>query len=82
MRFEAFEHTALQPGQAAQIVRDGAVIGVMGKLHPRLARDYDLKRGVYLFELDVEKALASKAPAASVISKYPAIRRDLAVVVD
>ena len=82
VRFEPVEHTALQPGQSAEIVRDGVVIGIMGKLHPRLARDYDLKRGVYLFELDVEKALASKAPAASVISKYPAIRRDIAVVVD
>jgi phenylalanyl-tRNA synthetase beta chain len=82
VRFAPVEHAALQPGQAAEILRDGAVIGVMGKLHPRIARDYDLKRGVYLFELDVEKALASSAPVASIISKYPAIRRDIAVVVD
>ncbi len=54
----------------------------MGKLHPRLAKDYDLKRAVYLFELDAEKALASAAPTASAISKFPAIRRDIAIVVD
>ena len=82
IRFAPTEHPALQPGQAAEIRRGDAVIGVLGKLHPRLARDYDFKRGVYLFELDAEKALASVAPAAEVISKYPAIRRDIAIVVD
>ena len=62
--------------------RGDEVIGIMGKLHPRLAKDYDLKRPVYLFELDAEKALRSAAPSASAISKYPAIRRDMAIVVD
>jgi phenylalanyl-tRNA synthetase beta chain len=82
IRFAPTEHPALQPGQAAEIRRGDDVIGVLGKLHPRLARDYDFKRGVYLFELDAEKAFASAAPAAEVISKYPAIRRDIAIVVD
>ena len=82
LRFKPVEHPALQPGQAAEIVRDESVIGVIGKLHPRLAKDYDFKRAVYLFELDAEKALASSAPKAKVISKYPAIRRDIAVVVE
>ena len=81
-RFVPIEHPALQPGQAAEILRDDAVIGVLGKLHPRLARDYDFKRGVYLFELDAERALASTAPAAQAISRFPAIRRDIAIVVD
>jgi phenylalanyl-tRNA synthetase beta chain len=82
VRFTPTEHPALQPGQAAEIRRGDEVIGVMGKLHPRLAKDYDLKRAVYLFELDAEKALHSAAPRASAISKYPAIRRDIAIVVD
>jgi len=58
------------------------VIGVLGKLHPKLAKSYDLKRAVYLFELDAAKTLASSAPAAAPISKFPAIRRDIAVIVD
>ena len=82
IRFLPTEHPALQPGQAAEIRRGDEVLGVVGKLHPSIAKDYDLKRAVYLFELDAEKALASAAPAATSISKYPAIRRDLAVVVD
>jgi len=82
IRFVATEHPALQPGQAAVILRGDVEIGVVGKLHPRVAKDYDLKRAVYLFELDASKALASAAPEAEVISKFPAIRRDIAVVVD
>ncbi len=80
--FEATEHAALQTGQAAEIRRDGDMIGLIGKLHPNLAKRFDLKRAVYVFELDAAKALASEAPNATSISKYPAIRRDLAVVVD
>jgi phenylalanyl-tRNA synthetase beta chain len=81
-RFAATEHPALQPGQAAEIIRNGEVIGVVGKLHPKLAKTCDLKRAVYLFELDAAKTLASSAPKAALISKFPAIRRDIAVIVN
>jgi phenylalanyl-tRNA synthetase beta chain len=80
--FIAAEHPALQPGQAAEIIRGGEVIGVVGKLHPQLAKRYDLKRAVYVFELDAAQALRTAAPSASPISKFPAIRRDIAVIVD
>ena len=82
IRFEVAEHPALQPGQAARILRGDVEIGVAGKLHPGIAKDYDLKRAVFLFELDASKALESAAPEAKVISRFPAIRRDIAVVVD
>ena len=80
--FVAADHPALQPGQAAEIVRNDEVIGVLGKLHPTLAKTYDLKRDVFLFEMDAAKTLASSAPSATSISKFPAIRRDIAVIVD
>jgi len=80
--YEPCEHVALQPGQAGQIVRDGSIIGILGKLHPSVAKTFDLRRAVYIFELDATAALASSAPAAIPVSKYPAIRRDIAVVVD
>ncbi len=82
LNFAPVKHAALQTGQAAEIKRNGQTIGVLGKLHPALAKRYDLKRPVYLFEMDASKALASRAPIASSISKFPAIRRDIAVVVD
>ena len=82
INYVAMEHPALQPGQAAEITRGDEVIGVVGKLHPQLAKQYDLKRAVYLFEVDATKALKTTAPSASPISKFPAIRRDIAVIVD
>ncbi len=80
--FSAASHPALQPGQAAEVVRDGNAIGIVGKLHPTLAKRFDLKRDVFLFELDADQALASSAPVAAEVSRFPAIRRDLAIIVD
>ena len=82
LSFKPVTHVALQPGQAAEILRGGDVIGIIGKLHPSLAKRYDLKRPVYLFELDAEKSLATRSPVATAISRFPAIRRDIAVIVD
>ena len=82
IRFVATEHPALQPGQAANIVRDGHNLGVIGKLHPRHGKFFELKQDVFVFELDAAAALASRAPKAQTVSKFPSIRRDIAVVVD
>jgi len=80
--FAAVSHPALQDGQAAEIRRGERVIGLLGKLHPSVAKRYDLKRAAYVFELDAERAFASSAPSAAPISRFPGIRRDIAVVVD
>ncbi len=79
--FVAAEHCSLQPGQAANIVRDGEPVGVIGKLHPAIAKTLDFKRDVFLFELDAAKVFATNIPKASEISKYPAIRRDISFLV-
>ncbi len=80
--FTAVSHPALQDGQAAEIRRGDSVIGLLGKLHPSVAKRYNLKRAAYAFELDADLAFASSAPSAAPISRFPAIRRDIAVVVD
>jgi phenylalanyl-tRNA synthetase beta chain len=79
--FVPAEHPALQKGQSANIVRDEKIIGIVGKLHPRHAKTFDLKRDVFVFELDADLALASAVPEATSISKYPSIRRDISVIV-
>ncbi|MDX1403999.1 MAG: phenylalanine--tRNA ligase subunit beta [Woeseiaceae bacterium] len=79
--FDAIEHTALQPGQAAQISRGDEVIGICGKLHPQIAKQLDLDKGVLLFELDAVRAFAAAVPLATEVSRFPMIRRDIAVVV-
>ena len=82
VRVVASEHPALQPGQSASLEREGETIGVIGKLHPAVAKSFGIKKAVFVFELDAEAALASAAPRAGEVSKFPAIRRDIAVLVD
>ena len=81
--FAAAEHPALHPGQCARIdTRDGEALGWLGTLHPRLQRELDLERAPLLFELRVEPLRATRLPAYVPVSRFPAIRRDLALIVD
>jgi len=80
--FSATEHPALQPGQAANIVRNEIPVGVIGKLHPRVSKQFGLKTDVFVFALDAEPVFASAVPDVVEISRFPAIRRDIAIIVD
>ncbi|MEM8685467.1 MAG: phenylalanine--tRNA ligase subunit beta, partial [Pseudomonadota bacterium] len=80
--YTAGDHPAMQPGQTAAIFLNDEHVGVLGKLHPTAAKALGLKGAAFAFELDADAAFASVAPNAEVISRYPAIRRDIAVVVD
>lgn len=80
--FEAAEHPALHPGQCARILRDGREAGWIGALHPRLVRALDLERAPLLWELDEAVCFAATLPAFRELSRFPAIRRDIAVVID
>jgi phenylalanyl-tRNA synthetase beta chain len=80
--FVAGTHPALQAGQSAKVMRGGVEVGVLGKLNPRVAKQLGVKKDVFLFELNADLVFASKVPAATEVSKFPAIRRDIAVVVD
>jgi phenylalanyl-tRNA synthetase beta chain len=71
----------LHPGRTARIRRDGRPVGWLGELHPSLVKRLDFTYTPVLFELDVD-ALAVKKPAYREISRFPQVRRDLAVVVD
>ena len=75
-------HPALHPGQTARLSLDGTDLGWMGALHPGLLKALDLPQGALLFELRLEPLLQGKIPAFAPISRFPALRRDLAVVVD
>lgn len=76
------EHPALHPGQAADIYRDEQLIGVLGMLHPQLQQKLGLDVPLYLFEIDVPALQGGALPAFEAVSKFPAIRRDIAVIVD
>ncbi len=80
--YEKAEHNALHPGQTAQILLDGKVIGWLGKLHPKWQQQYSLTKATYLFELDLEAISNHQIPTYQEVSKLLPIRRDLAVVLD
>ncbi len=80
--FTADEHPALHPGQSARIQRHGEAIGWVGSLHPRILRELGLNEPVYLFELKIAALDPLKLPHYRELSKFPAIRRDIAIVVD
>ncbi|MFO7305362.1 MAG: phenylalanine--tRNA ligase subunit beta [Gammaproteobacteria bacterium] len=81
-RFVRAEHPALHPGQSARILRGDRPVGWLGALHPRHVQRLDLTYPAVLFELETASALAARVPAYAEISKYPAIRRDIAPIVD
>ncbi len=72
----------LHPGRSAEILRSGKCVGLIGELHPRLVHDLDFNGTPVLFELQWCDALARRLAAFEEISRYPSVRRDLAVVVD
>jgi phenylalanyl-tRNA synthetase beta chain len=76
------EHPALHPGRCAAIVRGDRVVGWIGELHPAAAKKLDLDAGVYLFELEFDALRAARARRYREISRFPSIRRDIAIVVD
>ncbi|MDH4562331.1 phenylalanine--tRNA ligase subunit beta [Pseudomonas sp. BN411] len=76
------EHPALHPGQTARIEREGRLVGFLGALHPELAKALDLDQPVYLFELVLAEVMQGKLPSFSELSRYPEVRRDLALLVD
>lgn len=73
---------ALHPGRCAAVLRDGARIGVIGELHPSVARALELDGETQLFELELG-LVTSAAPTRYVpVSVFPHIRRDISFTVD
>ncbi len=80
--FIAEAHPALHPGQSARIIKNGQAIGWLGALHPKLNKPLDINGKVFVFEMQLSAVLAAQVPEFSGVSRYPAIRRDLALVVE
>ncbi|ALZ14047.1 phenylalanine--tRNA ligase subunit beta [Pseudomonas aeruginosa] len=76
------EHPALHPGQTARIERDGRLVGYLGALHPELAKKLDLEQPVFLFELLLAEVVDGHLPKFRELSRFPEVRRDLALLVD
>jgi phenylalanyl-tRNA synthetase beta chain len=82
LHFEVGSLPCLRPGRTARILRGSTPIGWLGEVHPQLVRSLDLPANTYLYELELEPAFSSKQLKYIKISKFPSVRRDLAIVVD
>jgi len=82
VRFVPARHAALHPGQSARIERDGKPIGLLGALHPQLAKALGISQPVFLFELQADALLQGQLPQFAGLSRFPAVRRDLALLVE
>ncbi|NCS66587.1 MAG: phenylalanine--tRNA ligase subunit beta, partial [Hydrogenophilales bacterium CG03_land_8_20_14_0_80_62_28] len=80
--YEPGEHAALHPGQTARLILDGQTIGWLGALHPKWATELNLNRPAILFELDWANLAARPLPRYRGVSRFPAVRRDIAILVD
>ncbi|MGA9173603.1 MAG: phenylalanine--tRNA ligase subunit beta [Thermoactinomyces sp.] len=83
VEYRAVSPKGFHPGRTAEMVFDEHVIGILGEIHPKLAQKYDLEHPV-VFQIDVEKLLSAIDDEViyEPIPRYPAVTRDLAVIVD
>ncbi|HVK54937.1 MAG TPA: phenylalanine--tRNA ligase subunit beta [Burkholderiales bacterium] len=82
VRFIPAPHPALHPGRSARIDLAGEPIGWIGELHPRWQQKYELPMVPILFEVDADTLRTWDIPRYEEVSKFPPVRRDLAIVVD
>lgn len=81
-RFVPAEHPALHPGQCARIEREGRTVGYLGAIHPQLASELGIEQPLFLFELLLAELDEGRLPSFRELSRFPEVRRDLALVVD
>ena len=71
----------LHPGRAACVVVGDTPVGVVGSLHPELERNLALEAEIYVAEFDLDALRAGRLPRPMPLPRFPAVRRDLAVMV-
>jgi phenylalanyl-tRNA synthetase beta chain len=76
--------TSLHPGKQASIVLQGSEVGILGELHPKVAKAFDIQEPVYIFELDVTTliSLIITRNKYRPIPRFPDVVRDMAIVLN
>ena len=76
------DNPSYHPGRCAKVTIDGVDVGVMGQVHPVVAKNYGIDVEVYCAEVSFTKLLALQLPDATYtpLPKYPAVSRDLSLV--
>ena len=80
--FDTIECKWLESGHSACVKAMEHIVGVVGKVRPSVAAQFELDQDVYAFELDAERLLSTALARFSEFSPFPSVRRDLAIVLD
>ncbi len=80
--WQVLENTVLHPGQAAELFIEDHSVGVLGALHPKKVAALGLSVTPYLFELNTAILQHDCVPSYQNIGKFPAVCRDIAIVID
>ena len=72
----------LHPGVSAEIILDGKTVGCIGELDPGIAASLGLDKKVYLGELDLNALELDDRVRYTNLPKFPAVKRDLALIAD
>ncbi len=81
LSFAATTDLAMHPGQTAQILLDSKIVGKIGAMHPKLQQSLGLPNTVYMFEVDYIAVAKGQVASFAPFSKYPSVRRDIALLV-
>lgn len=74
--------SAFHPGVQAHWIQEGRIIGRVGQLHPQVAGRFDAEQPVFVAEIDLDHLLGvdDRAARYQVVSKFPSVRRDFALI--
>jgi len=82
LEFVAGEHPALEPGQTAQVCRNNKILGWVGALSAKAQQHIDIPGKIYVMELDMTLLAPAVLPIYRELSRFPSVRRDIALVID
>ena len=83
IKFSASEHPSMHPGQCARVSDcKNSEIGYLGALNPSVSQEMGFTNAVFLFEIALDEIKTTRVPSAKLLSKYPEVSRDLALVLD
>ncbi len=80
--FKQSKHEFLHPGRQAEVMLDDQCIGWIGQVHPQVCAKIGIKKEVYAFELHMKNIMDTLLPEFHEVSKFPSVRRDIAMIVD
>ena len=82
IRYNPLAIKALHPQRSSGIFLENQYVGVLGMIHPSILRQFNIPNDIYIFEINLENISRKDPVKYKIVSKFPSIRRDMAIVLD